>query len=193
MALNQCDEQRIRTVLCAGLMILWMAAVVLMLRSYWLAEVYVYNRSSKFGTLVHNAGSLELKWIGDQHGAVNLNTDGFNFAAGQGLSRYTFHKEFGCSLRLSKGESSGWAAFRQPRSEWYGFYDKRAKKKQVTIVLADLIPLVALGVPALTWPGFLWMRHRRRKKCGQCRSCGYCLTGNVSGTCPECGVKIYSN
>ncbi len=22
-----------------------------------------------------------------------------------------------------------------------------------------------------------------------CRQCGYCLTGNVSGTCPECGVR----
>ena len=31
-------------------------------------------------------------------------------------------------------------------------------------------------------------RHRRRKK-GLCIHCGYNLTGNVSGVCPECGEK----
>lgn len=25
---------------------------------------------------------------------------------------------------------------------------------------------------------------------GHCRSCGYDLTGNVSGVCPECGSQI---
>ena len=32
-------------------------------------------------------------------------------------------------------------------------------------------------------------RHRRRKK-GLCINCGYNLTGNVSGVCPECGESI---
>ncbi len=30
-------------------------------------------------------------------------------------------------------------------------------------------------------------QRRRRKKDGFCTKCGYDLTGNVSGTCPECG------
>ena len=32
-------------------------------------------------------------------------------------------------------------------------------------------------------------RHRRRRK-GWCLKCGYDLTGNVSGTCPECGTPL---
>jgi len=32
-------------------------------------------------------------------------------------------------------------------------------------------------------------RHRRRKR-GLCVKCAYNLTGNVSGTCPECGTKV---
>ena len=32
-------------------------------------------------------------------------------------------------------------------------------------------------------------RHRRRRK-GLCLKCGYNLTGNVSGVCPECGEAI---
>ena len=33
-------------------------------------------------------------------------------------------------------------------------------------------------------------RHRARSRQGQCRKCGYNLTGNVSGTCPECGSRV---
>jgi hypothetical protein len=31
---------------------------------------------------------------------------------------------------------------------------------------------------------------RRRAANGQCTSCGYSLTGNTSGTCPECGTPV---
>ena len=31
-------------------------------------------------------------------------------------------------------------------------------------------------------------RRRRRRTRGACRACGYDLTGNVSGVCPECGA-----
>jgi hypothetical protein len=34
------------------------------------------------------------------------------------------------------------------------------------------------------------LRRYRRKKKGLCLTCGYNLTGNVSGICPECGEKI---
>ena len=29
----------------------------------------------------------------------------------------------------------------------------------------------------------------QRRKSGQCLHCGYDLTGNLSGTCPECGSR----
>jgi hypothetical protein len=32
------------------------------------------------------------------------------------------------------------------------------------------------------------LRYRRRRR-GECVDCGYSLTGNVSGVCPECGTK----
>lgn len=34
------------------------------------------------------------------------------------------------------------------------------------------------------------LRRRRRRKRGLCLSCGYDLTGNKSGVCPECGKPI---
>jgi hypothetical protein len=35
-----------------------------------------------------------------------------------------------------------------------------------------------------------WAKARRLPKAGQCRTCRYDLTGNISGVCPECGTPI---
>ena len=49
------------------------------------------------------------------------------------------------------------------------------------------------------WPGLcavavstavLWLFRPRRKLPNHCEQCGYNLTGNVSGVCPECGEKV---
>lgn len=48
---------------------------------------------------------------------------------------------------------------------------------------AIAIPLVlALLMVISVW-------HERRRRCqGRCLKCGYNLTGNLSGVCPECGT-----
>jgi len=35
-----------------------------------------------------------------------------------------------------------------------------------------------------------WRLRLRRRKRGLCTACGYNLTGNISGICPECGVAV---
>ena len=37
-----------------------------------------------------------------------------------------------------------------------------------------------------------WLRFRNRRREGLCLSCGYDLTGNESGVCPECGTVVGS-
>jgi len=39
-------------------------------------------------------------------------------------------------------------------------------------------------------PFVVWRRRNRPKPRGHCQSCGYNLTGNVSGICSECGQAI---
>ena len=53
-----------------------------------------------------------------------------------------------------------------------------------SVVLPLWLPSAILFLPV----AFFWWRDRRRRSPTACRSCGYDLTGNVSGVCPECGV-----
>ena len=54
-----------------------------------------------------------------------------------------------------------------------------------------VIPLlVGLAYPAVWLAG--WSRRRFKSRCagGLCVHCGYNLTGNTSGVCPECGEAL---
>jgi hypothetical protein len=55
-------------------------------------------------------------------------------------------------------------------------------KAWVIILPFWMILGVAAGVTVL-----FWLRPWHRPLPGHCRGCGYDLTGNTSGVCPECG------
>jgi hypothetical protein len=48
--------------------------------------------------------------------------------------------------------------------------------------------LVPVGAAAVT--AVLFYRDAHRPNPGHCHSCGYDLTGNLSGRCPECGTPV---
>lgn len=53
------------------------------------------------------------------------------------------------------------------------------------------VAIIPLWVPFLLVVAFTAILRRldsRRFRSGHCQRCGYNLTGNVSGTCPECGT-----
>ena len=51
------------------------------------------------------------------------------------------------------------------------------------------VPLWCPLIVALLPAACLWWTDRRRPLPGHC-PCGYDLTGNESGTCPECGIEV---
>jgi hypothetical protein len=51
--------------------------------------------------------------------------------------------------------------------------------------------IILLPYPLLVSVRFVkWRRTRLRFQRGFCQSCGYDLTGNESGRCPECGTEV---
>ena len=53
-----------------------------------------------------------------------------------------------------------------------------------------LLPVLLFGsYPLLAFLRGPLRRYRRRRN-GLCLKCGYDLTGNVSGVCPECGTEV---
>ena len=89
------------------------------------------------------------------------------------------------------GKWVGWPVldilFEPARPDWSPFFHYKA---------SEVLPFYFLIVPL--WMPFLlvtiptaylfWIDRRIPPHC--CQGCGYDLTGNVSGTCPECGERI---
>ena len=73
-------------------------------------------------------------------------------------------------------------------SWWFNRLGARMKGSRFSCLSIPLwAPLLLVGIPtAIAW------RRDRRPPPGHCQICGYDLTGNVSGICPECGAKANS-
>jgi len=65
---------------------------------------------------------------------------------------------------------------------WLPHYDLMGATKTFVVPLWIPLLLTVLATAVLSW----WC-HRLIIPTGHCLKCGYNLTGNVSGVCPECG------
>jgi hypothetical protein len=50
--------------------------------------------------------------------------------------------------------------------------------------------LMYFGIGMLIGWAIWRIKYRKYRECSICSTCGYDLTGNVSGICPECGTPI---
>ncbi len=56
------------------------------------------------------------------------------------------------------------------------------------------LPLVLLfALPSVISAILAWRRRIAMSRMGRCTACGYNLTANVSGVCPECGLAVAPN
>ena len=79
---------------------------------------------------------------------------------------------------------------------WSHFESGRAGNRPRSYSYLLVVPLWSLQAVFLTVPT-LWtwrtLKRRRLIRQGCCRKCGYNLTGNTSGICPECGTPLRAN
>jgi len=59
-----------------------------------------------------------------------------------------------------------------------------------SIIFSMFVPFWCVAPVVVGPTAYLWWRDRRRIPPGYCQKCGYNLTGNVSGRCPECGSPV---
>ncbi len=71
-----------------------------------------------------------------------------------------------------------------PRVYWMPDYSRGSWLMLSATIIPLWIPFLIVAIPTL----LLWRRDRR-PPANHCQSCGYNLTGNVSGVCPECGTE----
>ncbi len=60
---------------------------------------------------------------------------------------------------------------------------------RIDVTMWLVIPLAAI-YPIIAFIRAPYRRRALRRRKGLCVNCGYDLTGNVSGICPECGEKL---
>jgi len=96
---------------------------------------------------------------------------------------------------LSSGDNPGWNADRTANDlatikyQWgrFALWPRSGIDYPDRYVSVPLWLVLALLACPTAW---LWFGDRRRIPAGHCRRCGYDLTKNESGVCPECGVRI---
>jgi hypothetical protein len=139
----------------------WAAAIALLL---WFATVVgsIYSTNGRDFLFVVNAGRVGADW---------------------GSYANWFGDE-GTSFRAHTRISVIWWTMRRWQC-WLPYYARDPVVPLSTITL-PLWPVPA----ALIFATIITYRRHRMADPLHCRKCGYNLTGNVSGRCPECGEEI---
>ena len=124
-------------------------------------------------------------WFVTEFVAVEYAAPNFTVSVGQGDIWIIYDSQLANVIMLM-GEGPGFSARPTHPLEWFPppEIDENGVNVPFWMMFGTLLP------PWLLL-NRVYRKRRRRELAGCCRACGYDLTGNESGKCPECGV--YSN
>jgi hypothetical protein len=167
-------------IVVSALSVLPLLLTILWIDSYWSERELSYVRNGWPRVDVHSRlGRFEIGHLGPAKGYV-----GPGYLTGEAGFHLTRDKPRG--LFRHTWESIGFGFART--ITWY-LPGKRPAGQYTGVMVPYWFLVLATGVIA----GIVLYRQgvrRKRRDAPVCVRCGYSLTGNVSGVCPECGVPM---
>lgn len=139
-----------------------------------IASLIQFNR--RFAACVAIPVVVLLAWIANAHwySTARWGTGGIDAASGTLLIYTGSIGPVDLSIRTSQHWHWKW--------EWPTSYHKNWSAGGT-----HLVPMWLIQIVSMTPLGVATISRRKRLSPEQCRTCGYNLTGNVSGICSECG------
>jgi hypothetical protein len=145
---------------CAAVLVLWV-------RSYGTTDRFDYQATTKLYSVLIHMGTFQVAQVDRDSGSVSV---GF------------YHH--GASVRAS---ATWWNDWHKPVTTRGMFHFGLVRGTYYRVLILPLwIALAAAAVPPILRVR-LKLRSHARERLGLCSTCGYDLTGNISGVCPECG------
>jgi hypothetical protein len=165
--------------LTAMSLLLFVAGVLLCVRSYWVedflqhydGQIILSSVSFSQGSIIVNR-AVGLQWL------VLSSNEYLTFPVARGTS--SLHRSFTCSFATKPLQTVVFASKLDETGKWVNFgYDQ-------TLIFPIYLPIVLAAVLPLAW---LRWRMRSQFQAGHCPACGYDLRASKD-RCPECGMAI---
>jgi len=161
---------------------------------------YIFNTFTAFSLLLMPA--VVCLWVDSYEYVTRIKIPVLHVLEfGSSYGHLSFHKPRISDNPLFRAYEEHLEFSRVPESE-FGFYDQTlnwsflgfAKESTIFGTSVYLIPHWFLVLFFAILPTIWLIKWPKRRKLlamvGKCTSCGYDLTGNEMGMCPECGVEL---
>jgi hypothetical protein len=157
-------------------LVLCLATVSLWVRSYW-----VQDYAARIGLRQYVTASCRGQLIFERLTALQI--DGGDPVPIASPPRF-LHQSAPPELSIIKRGFYAYKIFEEEYGDGYRRVETQA------VGFPCWVAAMAFAISPLVVARLHYRESRRKALVGCCRKCGYNLTGNVSGVCPECGMPI---
>jgi hypothetical protein len=169
----------------AASLLLFLVSVGLWVRSYWVGDGWQLARLTRPADHWYSA-----KLIRFGRGCCIINWDHGMWVTGRSVPLLSYCPD---DVPLSSPDTSSPMASLWVHNWWNrrGFdiewgVTQHGSQGLISVVFPLWLPAALFAMLPSIWI----LKNRRKRTRDSCRTCGYNLSGNVSGICPECGTAM---